>query len=350
MKNIVIVSTVSPNAEPRGAILRLQNLIKTYETQIDCIVVLGFQKKPVEFFRDIKIIYLIPNKFDWIYILLGLIFKPITNAIYFRGSLGEYVSDNQRVLFHLIRSYQDLNTSETTIDICESLAENFRQRALFYSWLRLKKYFLLYESFRLKKLEDKIIKNKDIHKILISKNDRLYSDTPNITIIPNKFKLLKQTKTIKFMDTKFVFIGHIDYEPNLLSLIKCSKMLKRINSNFRISAVGRCSDSTAGILEKYRNIDIHGFVNDPSLILSDGNAGLAIMEIGTGQQNKVFDYISYGVPPIVSSNVQSAYPGQPPFLIADNFDELKQAIKFLSFHDNRIDYIQKCRSYIEQPV
>lgn len=347
MKNMVIVSTVSPNSEPRGAVLRLQNLIKAYDTKIELIVVLGFQSKLEEQFGAIRVIYLTPSKFDWINISFGLIFKPITNAIYFRGHLRTYVSRNHRVLYHLIRPYQRLNALETTIDMCESLAENFQQRASFYSWLRVKKYIMLYESFRLKKLEDKLVKNNDIRKILISKSDRLFSDTANMVILPNKSSLLRASKITNYQNNKFVFIGHVDYEPNLLSVINCADMLKNINPNFRISVVGRCSGNSAAILGKHKNVDIHGFVNDPSLILSDGYAGLAIMTIGTGQQNKVLDYISCGVPPIVSSTVGLAYPGEAPFLVADNFNEFTEGIKFLSIQDNRINYMRKCSSYMD---
>lgn len=346
MKNMVIVSTVSPNAEPRGAVLRLQNLITAYYDKVELIIVLGFKSKLEEHFRGKRVIYLTPSKFDWINISFKLVFKPITNAIYFRSHLRAYVSRDHKVLFHLIRPYQRLNSLETTVDMCESLAANFSQRASFYSWFRVKKYIMLYESMRLKKLEDKLIKNNNIRKILISKSDRLFSDTPDMVILPNKFSLLQASKITNYQDKKFVFIGHVDYEPNLLCVINCADMLKKINPNFRISVVGRCSRNAAAIIGKHKNIDIHGFVDDPSLILSDGYAGLAIMAIGTGQQNKVLDYISCGVPPIVSSNVRAAYPGETPFLVADNFNEFQQSIRFLSIQDNRVNYMLKCISYM----
>ena len=237
MKNMVIVSTVSPNSEPRGAVLRLQNLIKAYDNKVELIIVLGFQSKLEEHFGGIRVIYLAPSKFDWINISFKLIFKPITNAIYFRSHLRAYVSRDHKVLFHLIRPYQRLNSLETTVDMCESLAENFQQRASFYSWFRVKKYIMLYESMRLKKLEDKLIKNKNIRKILISKSDRLFSDTPDMVILPNKSSLWHTSRITNYQDNKFVFIGHVDYEPNLLCVINCADMLKNINPNFRISVV-----------------------------------------------------------------------------------------------------------------
>ena len=63
-------------------------------------------------------------------------------------------------------------------------------------------------------------------------------------------------------------------------------------------------------------------------------------------KNKVLDYISCGVPPIVSSEVGLAYPGEAPFLVADNFNEFTEVIKFLSVQDNRISYMRKCSSYM----
>ena len=66
MKNMVIVSTVSPNSEPRGAVLRLQNLLKAYDDKIELVIVLGFQSKLEEHFGAIRVIYLTPSKFDWI--------------------------------------------------------------------------------------------------------------------------------------------------------------------------------------------------------------------------------------------------------------------------------------------
>jgi glycosyltransferase involved in cell wall biosynthesis len=346
MKNTVLVSTVSPNDEQRGAVIRLENLIANHSNNLRLILVLSFRRKPDEVYRGIKVIHVATTLMDLPKILRLTVTAPITNAIFLRSSLKVYICPDDQVIFHLIRSFQRVAVSSITVDLCESLAENFKVRAGFYRFLSLKKWAMLFESNRLSKLENKILSDISITKILISKADNLFLDRDDIKVIPNKLEA-KRSELKRIVDvTKFVFIGHVDYEPNLRCLIDCAKFLIEIDPKYILIVVGRYDKASERTLSHFKNISLLGFILDPTDIISGCFAGVAVMELATGQQNKVMDYIAYGVVPIVSRNVKLAYPGLPPFLCGDDIGQFQDAISFLKDNARREQHLSDCVDYI----
>lgn len=347
MKNIVLVSTVSPNDEQRGAVIRLENLIANHSNNLRLILVLTLRRRPDERYRGTKIIHLAPSLMDWPKIFRLAVTGPVTNAIFLRASLDKYVRSDDQVVFHLIRSFQRVVASSITVDLCESLAENFKLRARFYGLLSPKKWVMLFESSRLSKFERRIVSDISISKILISKKDHLFLDRADIKVIPNKLEVNRSGLKRKVDATKFVFIGHVDYEPNLRCLMDCAKFLSEIDPEYILVVVGRYDRDSERILGDFKNINLLGFISDPSDIISSSFAGVAVMELATGQQNKVMDYIAYGAAPIVSRNVKLAYPGSPPFLCGDDIFQFQDAIDFLKDNSRREKYLSACVDYIK---
>ena len=99
MKNIVIVSTVSPNDEQRGAVIRLENLIANHSNNLRLILVLTLRRRPDERYRGTKIIHLAPSLMDWPKIFRLAVTGPVTNAIFLRASLDKYVRSDDQVVF-----------------------------------------------------------------------------------------------------------------------------------------------------------------------------------------------------------------------------------------------------------
>ena len=71
-------------------------------------------------------------------------------------------------------------------------------------------------------------------------------------------------------------------------------------------------------------------------IMNDALCGVALIENVTGMQNKVLDYLFYGIPALVSQDVYDGLPDGSPLMIIRNRDELRDALaKCLSIENRR---------------
>ena len=121
-----------------------------------------------------------------------------------------------------------------------------------------------------------------------------------------------------------------------------------ISAQITLEVVGTVNKRNRQMLSKYENIRLHGFVDDPQPILSKCAVGVCIIDGATGLQNKVLDYLAYGIPPIVSRNVCAAFPGAAPFSLADDSGEFSMLLKKFTRAHERQDYLQSCVNYVRQ--
>ena len=181
------------------------------------------------------------------------------------------------------------------------------------SW---KRYFYYFESKRLEIFENKISSIEGLKKFFITEKDSLFLKYPNCVVLPNRIYrniVKKNDKKINFY--KCIFLGHVDYEPNIVSIIKTSKMLRKINKSYELHVIGRFNLRSKQRLEKFKNIYLYGFVDSFDDIFSDALCGLSFVENTTGMQNKVLDYFTNSLPAIVSKQVQDGLPGKSPAMV-----------------------------------
>ncbi len=349
MSKGLIVSTSSIEDEERGAILRVKRLLEELEPYDKNLFVIKFFKKGKKRKSGVQIEYFPLKLHDLpkmlIHFLKG---APLSNLLYSRKDITKRLDEFDKIIFHLSRTYQEpYPESKTSIDICESMSENFLMRYKLSNHLSWKRYFYYFESRRLEKFEKKISSIEGLQKFFITEKDQLFLKNTNCEVIPNKIYrdiVKKNDERINFY--KCIFLGHVDYEPNIVSIIKTSKMLGKIDKSYELHVVGRFNLRSKQRLEKFKNIYLHGFVEFFDDIFSDALCGLSLVENTTGMQNKVLDYFTNSLPAIVSKQVQEGLPDKSPAMVLFKEELLENYLLELRKPQVRDKIIDKGYNYL----
>jgi hypothetical protein len=354
MSKGVIISSSSLTDEQRGAVLRLKMLHQSLSTSEKSIFIPTIFKKGEIIHNDTKIIYFPLCFTDLYHIILNLIKGlPLSNIIYRRKKIAESLSSFDTVVFHLIRTVQDINFDQSCyVDICESLAVNFKNRSNLIDHPSLKKIIFKYESKRLDSFELMLVKKTNLKKIFISNQDHLINLSDNFMVIPNI--LIFDRKPEGFNSSKFinnkkiVFLGHVDYEPNLISINNTAGTLNSIDSSIELHVIGSVSKKSKIFLSLNANIILHGFVDDLNSVMGDALCGISIINGGTGMQNKVIDYFQFGLPAIVSDEVQEGLPGSSPAFVCNSMPDIRSTIIKLKDKSFRASIVDSGFNYLDK--
>jgi len=310
-ESITIVSTVSRFDERRGMINRLDMLIDYYRSSGYTVVIacVNMKRPNCDSYRDCKVLWKEVTAFDILQIIITLIsLYPLSVAIYQRWSIPV---DTDRVCFHLVRTIQLKLLRDKSIrcdlDFCENLSDNAFQRSIAGGSGWLKRVFLNLDGWLLKwfyyrisfNRYEKIFVISDFEKRRPVENSEVLSpDTSNISFRKRDINLVR----------KIFFLGHIDYEPNFNSLIELTQTLRLINSEIELHIVGKVSVENEKKLLNYDHVILYGYLENPYEVAKFCDLGYAYLSIGTGTQNKVFDYLRYNLPVIVSPGVYQGLP------------------------------------------
>lgn len=330
MSKGVVVSVCSPLDEVRGSVLRLRVLLNQLKQSDKWVYCPSLFKSGTVFADGVTIEYYPLTMMD-IFTAAFLFFRgrPITNIIFQRRNMEKSQKGVEKFVFHLSRTVQSGNFSgELTVDLCESLAENYRLRGRLLSKFSIKRLFFNFEAERLEKFELSLAKNSSIATQFISKNDSLIPQAINYSVLPNSLASVPVIKRLDPIDQKrIVFLGQLDYEPNLYSIYRTSKLFSELDSSYELHVVGSFNKSTKKKLSKLKNVVSHGFVDHLEEIMPQSLCGVALIDNVTGMQNKVLDYFFYGIPALVSKDVYDGLPSESPALVVTNIDELRSTLK-----------------------
>lgn len=349
-KNIV-VSTCSPLDEARGSVLRLNILLKVLKNENRWVYCPAFFKSKVIHHNGINIKYFPLQFYDLfkaiIFFLKGY---PLSNIIFQRNAILKELNSNDEVIYHLSRTFQhDKNKSKVTIDLCESLSDNYRIRAELLPIFSVKKILYKFEANRIYKFEKSLAQDHEVKTLFISSNDSLISLAKNYSIIPNSILSSPPKKTLNVInEKKIVFLGQVDYEPNFYSIINTAKMLLKINEKYELHVIGSVSNKNKKILSGFSNIFLYGFVDNLEEVISDALCGVALIDNCTGMQNKVLDYFYHGIPALVSKNVHSGFPQESPSLIIDDIEDLKLKLIDCCKIKNRINLKEQGYAFLKR--
>ena len=323
----------------------MKNLIREFDIK-EVHICSIWQNDSVDQKDDLDIHYHPMKIIDVLYSLYFFLVlrRPLSNCLYQRRSLSRFV-ENQKILYHLTRSFQGHSYSnQCAFDFCESQSENLRLRAQSYKGL----FFLMlrFESRRLNKLENILLRAAS-ESIFITHNDIKYSVATNPVVVPNKIELKCVFKPFEQKNAEqIIFLGDMTYLPNKNALDYISKL--GLIGKYRIEVVGKyvlkdVSDYSSDF------VFFHGYVSNFEEILANSIFAIFISYDSTGLQNKLLDYINYGVPTIVNQEVADSFIGRPPFLIANNRKEVEEVISnYLSDKDNYETIVRKGFKYIKE--
>ena len=102
-------------------------------------------------------------------------------------------------------------------------------------------------------------------------------------------ELLQYNKYDEEYNNAIVFIGRMDYQPNIDAIVWfCNNVFQFLSKEIRLLIIGGFPTNDVKQLEhRFENIKVLGFVNDPNIILKSCICTIAPMQSGGGLQTKI---------------------------------------------------------------
>ena len=141
-------------------------------------------------------------------------------------------------------------------------------------------------------------------------------------------------KIIILFDCILLFIGNINYLPNKIACFDFIKQImpilrnKGYDINFKI--IGRTSQSLKSKLEKFENVKVFTDVAYPEKLCKKAVCGISNLNIASGVQNKIYEYMNIGLPTIISQKCfkSLSFKNNSDLIVYSTQDEfIKQLIK-----------------------
>jgi glycosyltransferase involved in cell wall biosynthesis len=322
MQKILIVSPKAISSQGfDGAQKRILDLAKflSKKNKIDfvCISNNVLEKRGnLSFFNKIVVfqISFISRIFNIIICILKL--QPMQKGFLFSKKICDFISENKdnydTIIFHLIGSVQylpDEFRGKKILEITDLASVRYDQIAKKFSILNPIKYLFWIEKILLRRYEKKVLdlfdkvvfisdKELSIAKTIVEKN--------KIINIGNAVSIKKKIFRHKSKNYKILFVGNINYVPNKLACYDFSKnILPKLNENYpnlEFNIVGKINVFDKFFLTRFSNVRVHGPITKLDKIVKNSVCGICNVKIATGIQFKIFTYMSYGLPPLVSKN------------------------------------------------
>jgi len=219
-----------------------------------------------------------------------------------------------------------------TLDYMDALSMGIERRILKTPWYY--RFIFKIEARRLKLYERSIFDYFEV-KTIISEQDKqliLHPDKQNIQVIPNGIDPHFFESLSIQASNDLVFVGNLNYPPNIEAIDFIINELLPKNSNFRYLISGA---NPSQILIKKSNklpqITLNGWVDDIRTAYLSGRIFIAPMKIGTGMQNKLLEAMAVGLPCITTDLANNAIQAvhNESILVADSADEYISCIQRL---------------------
>jgi polysaccharide biosynthesis protein PslH len=361
MKRILFIATRNPysgrfSGDVIGSLKIINFLKKKYKVDV---VALGDKKsnfkKRILYFKQsnyfLKIFYAL-------YSLLRL--KPLQFGFFFSKKMKIHVEKTAKnydlLFFYHIRSSQYLPKKfdgKTIIEMGDLYSYNYFQTFCNLNIFNPLKYIYLLESLLIKKIEkkiflffDKIIlfsiyERKKINKVFRKK---IININISISSIQKKY-------SYSLNNNKILFIGNLNYLPNLLAVkdfIKNSfSIIKKKIPGTKFYIIGNINKLDKFFLSFKKDVVILGQKNNVEKYLKNSICGLANLRVATGIQGKVLTYMSYGLPVICSKKVSSNFNNNV-ITYNNNNDLIKKIINLKNNKKLSNDFSAKSLKFIKK--
>jgi glycosyltransferase involved in cell wall biosynthesis len=242
--------------------------------------------------------------------------------------MAEYVRDDHQV--------------PRVLDFMDALSAGMSRRAALRPiWSR---WIFHWEAQRLARYESVIFDYFDAKTIISAADQKLiaHPSRKEISVVPNGvdsdyFKAQEPQRTVGEQRV-ILFTGNMSYPPNIDAALV---LVKDILPTSEILSLA-CA-----------NVEVTGWVPDLRVAYSRADVFVAPLRIGTGQQNKILEAMSMGIPCITTEHVLNGLPFQsgtrPPLSIAATPEETAKAIDDLLIDNNQVlERGKKSREWIEK--
>ena len=348
MRKILFVSSTplskkTFDGKEKRALSILKSLSKKNKVDVICIDQnQSINKKKIHFCNN-EIRFQI-NLFQRFFNTLNSLFhfKPLQNGYFYSKEMFNFIENNKDrydvIIFHLIRCAQYLPpdfAGKKILEMTDLISIRDQQIIKRLSIINPLKYLYILERFLIKRYE-KIVSNKFDKIVFISKKElyeaKKFIDRRKIEVIENIFKVEKNIFKFKSNNNKIIFLGNINYIPNKLACFDFAKnILPIINKKYpdiTFNIIGKINFLDKFYFKLQNNTIIHGPVKNLEKIFKNSICGICNVNIATGFQNKILNYMSYGLPTITSveSFDKSTFKKNKDILVYSKKNEL---IKFL---------------------
>ena len=282
----------------------------------------------------------------------------------FRRTFRELYPDFDLVLVHLARLAQyveELSDKPVLLELTDSLALNYyrakdiEDNGLFS--LRRAVYSL--EAPRILRYEKSLLKQFNAIS-LVSETDKSFlasrgADVGGVQVIPNGV----DTESLQYLgpgdESRIVFIGNMRTLQNqdacryFISQI-LPEVRKRLGEvDFKI--IGNESDRFVSHLNAEGSVSATGRVESIAPEVQGAFCAVAVMRFGAGMQNKVLEYMAYGIPVIANDIAMQGIGAEPDtHYLSGNSPEdvVEQIVSLYSARARRKELARQARGFVEQ--
>jgi len=355
MQKILLLTSRLPYPPFGGGKLKNFNLLKIlskyYEVHLVTVTNEKLDKETKQVLEKYTSSYKIfeKSKFDFIVSASKTIFnkEPLQVNYYYFKDVQNYVDtiskDMDCIISTLIRtSKYAINIDKPKIfDMADSLAQNYQKslpnvKSLF--WKNIYRFetsrLMEYEKYTIEKFDKTFLFNKE--------EIKQFNLPKKIKFIPHGVNedLLTYAKQDSKYNNYVSFFGKMDYQPNIDAVIWfVENVFEKLNKNIKFIIIGgNPTKKILDIRDKYSNIEITGFVDDPYEILKSCMCIVAPMQTGAGIQNKILETMALGTINIVSSLAAKpigAKDGKE-YIVID--EPMQIANKINEIHQNKDDF------------
>ncbi len=342
MKKILFVSTRNPySGRYSGDVIRSYKIIDILKKKY-LVDVAYLGKKANDINKGINLIsFDQPNLLEKIfYCFISLIkFEPIQFGLFFSRPMKNYISENSNnydlIFFQHIRSYQYLPKNfygRKILDMGDLYSDNYLQTFKHLNIINPLKYIYFLESLFVKNIEKKIFLLFD-KVLLFSKNEvKKVKNIYHKKLFQIDESVEKLNRKVKFSAKKsyILFIGNLNYLPNILAVKDFAKnilpVLVKKDPKIKFCIIGNIKSIDKYYLSKNKNIIISGPQKKIAKYVDKSFCGIANLNIATGVQVKVLNYMSFGLPVICSKQVALNFNNNT-LIYKSNDDLMNKVIK-----------------------
>lgn len=241
--------------------------------------------------------------------------QPLQIAYYnsqpFRNLVRNLIPEHDLVLAHLLRAGQFVEDVDrpSVLEMTDALSLNYDRVSRLNTW-GIKPLLYRIERGRIAPYERAAIEKFDLIS-LVSEVDRDYLlqgnevvDANKVEVYTNGINLDERPYRAPDSTPSIVFIGNMRTVHNQESCRSfATEVLPLIREQIpeaRFRIVGHATEKTMRSFETLTGVDVTGWVDSIPEASREAMAGMGVMQVGAGVQNKVLEYMALGLPVIAN--------------------------------------------------
>lgn len=233
------------------------------------------------------------------------------------------------------------------VDITDSLAVNYKRSGRqVRSWFWKMLYFM--ESRKMFRYEREIVSVFDKSLLVNTEEIEFLGSEKRLVWAPQcaQGRLLQLNSKHPEKNNNVVFFGKMDYPPNVDAVLWfCENVLPFVNPEIELKVIGaRPIRKIKDLENKYKNVTVTGYVDDPYDVIASSLCAVAPMFTGSGMQTKVLEAMAVGSIAVTTSlsarPIKGAHDGKE-LLVEDDPSRMAELINDIYAHPKKFSEIRR---------